>query len=102
MPAPAVRPARDEAAEYYFKYIDLIEDVDICAVLARQQSDTLGLLRRIPEARAHHRYAPDKWTINGVLAHVNDCERLFAFRALWFARGFDSPLPSFPRKTASF
>jgi hypothetical protein len=30
-----------------------------------------------------------------VLNHVNDTERLFLFRALWFARGIGSPLPSF-------
>jgi DinB superfamily len=35
-----------------------------------------------------------------VLSHVNDTERVFVFRALWFARGFDSPLPSFDQHTA--
>ncbi|HLN58016.1 MAG TPA: DinB family protein, partial [Thermoanaerobaculia bacterium] len=28
-------------------------------------------------------------------SHVNDTERVFVSRAFWFARGFDSPLPSF-------
>jgi hypothetical protein len=31
---------------------------------------------------------------------VNDAERVFVFRALWFARGFDSPLPSFDQNVA--
>ena len=31
---------------------------------------------------------------------MNDTERLFVFRALWFARGFDSPLPSFDQDVA--
>jgi hypothetical protein len=31
---------------------------------------------------------------------VNDTERLFVFRAMWFARGFDSPLPSFDQEVA--
>jgi hypothetical protein len=31
---------------------------------------------------------------------VNDTERAFAFRALWFARGFDSPLESFDQNIA--
>ena len=30
-----------------------------------------------------------------LLSHVNDTERVFLFRALWFARGFQDPLPSF-------
>jgi hypothetical protein len=36
-----------------------------------------------------------------LLAHITDCERLFVARAWWFARGFDSELPSFDDKIAS-
>ena len=35
-----------------------------------------------------------------LLSHVNDTERAFVFRALWFARGFDTPLPSFDQHVA--
>jgi hypothetical protein len=101
MVARAVRPARSEAAEYYFKYVDLVPDGDICAVLDTQRSDTLAFLRGISAERASHRYAPDKWSVSGVVAHVNDCERMFAFRAFWFARGFDSALPSFDQEVAA-
>lgn len=101
MISTAHRPNRDEAAEYYFKYIDSVAGDDICAVLEAQRTETLAFLRKIPESRGHRRYAADKWTIKGVLAHINDCERLFAFRAFWFARGFDSPLPSFDQDIAA-
>jgi hypothetical protein len=94
------RPARTEAAEYYFKYIDLVPDGDICDTLEAQLSDTLGAFQRVPADRVEYRYAPDKWTIREVVSHVNDTERLFAFRAFWFARGFDSPLPSFEQEIA--
>ncbi len=30
-----------------------------------------------------------------MLNHLNDSERIFLFRALWFARGFPNPLPGF-------
>jgi hypothetical protein len=101
MNSGATRPSRDEAAEYYFKYIELVPATDVCRVLEEQLDSTLALLRGIPAQQAHHRYAPGKWSINGVVAHVNDCERLFAFRAFWFARGFDSPLPSFDQDLAA-
>ena len=97
----AVRPCRGEAADYYFKYIDLVPDGDICAILEAQRGEALGFFRRIPEERSRHRYAPDKWSISEVVAHLNDCERLFAFRAFWFARGFDSPLPSFDQEVSA-
>jgi hypothetical protein len=94
------RPERSEAAEYYFKYIDLVPEGDICHTLQAQLTDTLALLEGIPRDRVDHRYAPDKWSIREVVNHLNDTERLFAFRAFWFARGFDSPLPSFDQHTA--
>ena len=31
---------------------------------------------------------------------MSDAERVFLYRALWFARGFDTPLPSFDEKTS--
>ena len=30
-----------------------------------------------------------------MLNHVTDTERAFAFRMMWFARGFESPLPGY-------
>jgi len=97
---PFPRPERTEAAEYYFTYIDQVPAGDIRAVLTAQASDVMPLLTGISETQADHKYGPDKWTIRQVLGHVNDTERLFTFRALWFARGFDSPLPSFDQNVA--
>lgn len=94
------RPARGEAGEYYFQYIDLVADGDICTTLAAQLADTVALLERVPADRVDFRYAPGKWTVREVLGHVNDSERLYSFRAFWFARGFESALPSFEVEVA--
>jgi len=94
------RPERSEASEYYFLYIDQVKDDDVVGCLRTQREEVLGLLRGIPEAMAGHRYAPDKWTLREVVGHVNDCERMMCARAFWFARGFDSPLPSFDQNVA--
>lgn len=92
---------RDEAPDYYFRYIDLVQATDIVAALHEQRSSFLEGLRRVTEQTADHRYERDKWSIRQVAAHVIDCERLFAFRAFWFARGFDAPLPSFDQHVAT-
>lgn len=89
------RPQAAEAAPYYFTYIDQVAGDDVCAILEKQLDEVMPLFRGISEEKSLHRYAPDKWSIRQVLNHLSDCERLFTFRALWFARGFDSPLPSF-------
>ena len=89
------RPDRTEAAAFYFTYIDKVPDGDIVERLEAQGREVLDLLRGISDAQSQYRYAADKWSIREVLNHINDTERVFTFRALWFARGFESPLPSF-------
>jgi uncharacterized damage-inducible protein DinB len=87
-------PERSEFAPYYFTYIDRIPDEDILGRLEVQQRETLAFLRQIPEDKSRYRYAPDKWSIRQVLSHINDAERVFQFRAFWFARGLEMALPS--------
>ena len=94
-------PQRNEAAPYYFKYIDRIASEEIVSALEAQLEETLPFLRGISEEKSLHRYATDKWSVRQVLNHVNDSEQVFVFRALWFARGFDSPLPSFEQDIAA-
>src|ERR671913_1649183 len=94
------RPAPGEAAEYYFGYIDQVPGSLVLPVLAAQLGEMLALFEGISEEQSLHRYDAGKWTIRQALSHVNDTERLFVFRAFWFARGFDSPLPSFDQNAA--
>jgi hypothetical protein len=95
------RPARDEADEYYFNYIDQVPGSLVLPVLASQLGEMIALYDRISDDQSLHRYATDKWTIRQAVSHVNDAERLFVFRAFWFARGFNSPLPSFDPDSAA-
>src|SRR3984957_16083949 len=95
------RPQNTEAAPYYFTYIDQVAGDDIASIIERQLVDSLALFAGISEEASLHRYAPDKWSIRQVLNHVSDTERAFAFRALWFARGFDSPLPGYDQNIAA-
>jgi len=93
------RPETTEAAPYYFTYINQVPGDDPLATLEKQLDETL--LATISEEKSLHRYAPDKWSIRQLLNHVTDTERAFAFRALWFARGFDTPLPSYDQNLAA-
>ena len=95
------RPQEDEAAPYYFTYIHQITGDDILGILEGQLANSLKFLRTISEEVSLYRYAPEKWSIRQLLNHVTDTERTTAFRALWFARGFESPLPSYDQNTAA-
>ena len=88
-------PDRSEAAEFYFTYIDKVPAGDVRRLLADQAGEVLTLLRGIPDDRSLYRYAPEKWSIREVVSHINDAERVFSFRALWFARGLEAPLAGF-------
>jgi|ERR1700735_129551 len=94
-------PKPDEAAAHYSTYIDRISDDNILDVLESQLRDMTAIFRDISEEKSLHRYAPEKWSIRQVLNHVNDTERVFAFRALWFGRGFSGPLPGFDQNTGA-
>ena len=93
-------PDRSEAADYYFTYIDQVPKGDIREILRAQLPEVLAQLNGISEEKSLHRYAPGKWSIRELLNHVTDGERVFVGRAFWFARGFDTPLPSFDQEIA--
>jgi hypothetical protein len=95
------RPSPTEAAPYYFTYINQVIGENPLATIESQLDETLVFLATISEEKSLHRYAPEKWSIREVLNHLTDTERAFAFRALWFARGFDVPLPSYDQEIAA-
>jgi hypothetical protein len=93
--ARAARPAKSEYLPYYEGYIALVPDGDVVSTLATQISETLALLRSLPASVSTYRYAPDKWSVNQLVGHLIDSERIFAIRALRFSRNDPSPLPGF-------
>lgn len=95
------RPEPNEAAPYYFGYINKVSGDNVVGALEKQLEETLPFLSAISEEKSLYRYAPEKWSIREALNHLNDCERLFLGRAFWFARGFETPLPSFDQEVAA-
>jgi len=89
------KPDTSEHDPYYSRYIDLINGNDILKTLSVQIDGSLALLRSIPSSKSLHRYAPDKWSVNQVVGHIIDSERVFAYRALTFARNDKTSLPGF-------
>ena len=89
------RPADDEYLATYGRYISLVPEGDIRTILAKQSESTITLLRGLSESQGGYRYAPGKWSIKELVAHLSDAERIFAVRALRFARADETPLPGF-------
>ena len=81
------RPASGEHDPYYAGYLARVPDGDLIGTLERDGASMLALLRSAPHEREEYRYAPDKWSIRELVGHCIDGERVFAYRALSFARG---------------
>ncbi len=89
------RPQPGEYAPYTIAYISLVETQDILETLEEQGRQAAALFSKIPEEKGAFRYASGKWSIKELIGHVNDSERVFAYRALRFARGDRTPLSAF-------
>jgi len=89
------KPGSDEYAPYYEQYIALLPATDVITTLATQMATTRALLDSIDEAKAGHRYAADKWSIKELVGHLIDGERVFAYRAMRFARNDQTSLNGF-------
>ncbi len=97
----SLSPSRPEAGEYapfYASYVQRVPEGNLLEHLERQGRKTAALVRALPPEAAHHRYAPEKWSVVEVLGHMADAERVFAYRALRIARGDATPLAGFDEK----
>lgn len=90
-----MRPAKSDYAEYYQKYIDLIDGEDIIQILVKLNNEVSDVFNSFPQSKGDYSYDEGKWTVKEVIGHMMDTDRIFAYRALSIARGERHPLPSF-------
>src|SRR5271167_4358955 len=95
MPHTPIRPAADEYAPAFDRYIRLVPDGDVVEVLDKQLARVQMLLDPLSDAQSLALHAPYTWTLKQVLGHLTDCERIFGYRALRLGRHDSTPLPGF-------
>lgn len=90
------KPKEGEYAPYAIMYIGFLpDDGQILKHLKNNFKVTKELLLSLPEETLNSRYADGKWTIKELLVHIIDDERIYAYRALRFARNDKTELPGF-------
>lgn len=89
------RPEPSEYAEYYERYVSLVEETDIIPALEKQEAELREILSRIDEEKSLFAYAESKWTIKELIGHLIDGERIFAYRALRISRADETPIEGF-------
>jgi hypothetical protein len=90
------KPNEGEYAPYVIQYIRLLpDDGMVLEHMERNLEATRAFLVALPEERLLYRYADGKWTIKEIVQHLADDERIYAYRALRFARNDATELPGF-------
>ena len=90
------KPNEGEYAPYAIMYIKLLpDDGRVLKYLNENLQRTKELILPLSEEKLNFRYAEGKWTIKETLIHITDVERIFAYRALRFARNDKTDLPGF-------
>ena len=86
----------EEFQGYFANYVNqvtneytLIEELEISV------HRLIKFVQNIPMDKFDYRYAEGKWTIKDIIQHLIDSERIFAYRALRFARNDATELPGF-------
>jgi uncharacterized damage-inducible protein DinB len=89
------KPDHAEYDEYFAGYLKHLagDDRDVLVILEEQGRQVVDGLRKLTDQQANHRYEEQKWSVKEVIGHIIDMDRLFAFRALWSARGDKSVQP---------
>lgn len=92
---PQSRPISTEFGKFHEGYVALVDETDVLAALEQQLHQVVDEWSQIDAETAITRHPPYTWSLNEVVGHINDAERIFGYRALRFARGDQTPLPGF-------
>ena len=85
----------NEYASFYAPYFETLDNVILIEELEISVHRLRNFVQNIPMDKYDYSYAEGKWTIKDILQHLIDSERVFAYRALRFARKDSTPLPGF-------
>jgi uncharacterized damage-inducible protein DinB len=86
----------NEYGPFYNNYILQISDeYPLVEELEIALHRLIKFVQNLPMVKFDYRYAEGKWTIKDILQHLIDSERIFAYRALRFARNDKTNLPGF-------
>ncbi|HMV07712.1 MAG TPA: DinB family protein [Cyclobacteriaceae bacterium] len=81
--------------KYYHHYVMLVQNKSLTEALEESGKQLASLLSSVPENMGEYRYEPGKWSVKELICHMMDAERIFAYRALRFARNDSTDLPGF-------
>ena len=87
----------NEYGVFYKTYLDVLTQYSgsVTDILEISYNEAIKVFNDIPIEKHMYAYEEGKWTIKELLQHLIDTERIFAYRALRFARKDATQLPGF-------
>jgi hypothetical protein len=86
----------NEYHEYYARYLNLVNDnTELIEGYRTGKKDMTDLVNSIPEEKMSFRYQSEKWSINELIQHLIDTERVFMYRCFRIARNDKTELAGF-------
>ena len=82
-------------APYFAEYLNFGPEEDLMDLLETQQTSLLHICQNLTKGQENFVYAAKKWSIQQLIGHLTDSERIFAYRALAISRGERQALPGF-------
>jgi len=90
------KPEVGEYAPYTIDYIKLVpDDNNVLEHLETNLTVISDHIRTLPADKLTTPHADGEWTVQDILVHILDTERVFSYRALRIARGDTTELPGF-------
>jgi hypothetical protein len=91
-----IKPTQFEHADYYGSFIKLVdESTNVLDQLRNNAKEIEILILSLTEPQLTTAYAEGKWCIKDIIQHLIDCERVFVYRAMRFARHDKTAQPFF-------
>ena len=81
--------------EYFNHYIKQVDSLEPVMALEETQKEFITLLEKVDDEKGLFCYDEGKWSIKEVVSHIIDAERVFAYRAMSFARNDQNDLAGF-------
>lgn len=89
------KPIDIDPSNYFYRYIVLSEEADLMSSLLASEKEIIDSFSKVNEVDENYYYAKGKWTIKQVLRHINDTERIMAYRILRVSRGDKTPMSGY-------
>ncbi len=97
------KPKKGDYPDYAEMYMKLLPpETDILDYLGKSILEVKEFIYGLPPEKLTHRYKADKWSIKEILVHLIDDERIYAYRALRFARNDKTDLPGFKQEAYAY